>query len=126
MEPRRRAHLRLPVYFAGSNPADVTVIVVPVGSQRNGVLARDITGAICSESVPTKRAFVDALDAHWPAVDEFRAAKAALRQPPNASLDSRIARATGRAGHTQAPEPDTGVRRTVARINGAERRGKNT
>ena len=53
VEPRRRAHLRLPDYFAGSNHADVTVIVVPVGSQRNGVLARDITNAICSESVST-------------------------------------------------------------------------
>jgi len=30
----------------------VTVIVVPVGSQRNGVVARD-TDAICMESVPT-------------------------------------------------------------------------
>lgn len=53
VEPRRRAHLRLPAYFTGSNHADVTVIVVPVGAQRNGLLARDITDAICSESVAT-------------------------------------------------------------------------
>ena len=53
VEPRRRAHLRLPDHFTGSNHDDVTVIVVPVGSQRNGVLARDITNAICMESVPT-------------------------------------------------------------------------
>jgi len=53
VEPGRRAHLRLPVYFAGSNHDDVTVIVVPVGARRTGVLARDITDAICMESVPT-------------------------------------------------------------------------
>jgi hypothetical protein len=52
VEPRRRAHLRLPDHFTGSN-YDVTIIVAPVGSQRHGVLARDITDAICMESVPT-------------------------------------------------------------------------
>jgi len=53
VEPRRRAHLRLPEYFTGSNLADVTVIVVPVGAHGSGLLARDITDAICSESVST-------------------------------------------------------------------------
>jgi hypothetical protein len=53
VEPRRRAHLRLPGYFTGSNHADVTVIVVPIGAQRTGLLARDITDAICSELVST-------------------------------------------------------------------------
>jgi hypothetical protein len=53
VEPSRRAHLRLPDYFSGASHADVTVIVVPVGSQRNGGLARDITDAICSELVST-------------------------------------------------------------------------
>src|SRR6476469_9501512 len=53
VEPRRRTHLRLPDHFIGSNHDDVTVIVVPLGSRRNGVLARDITDAISTESVPT-------------------------------------------------------------------------
>jgi hypothetical protein len=52
VEPRRRARLRLPDYFTGSNHAEVTVVVVPVGSRRNGVLARANPDAICSEEVP--------------------------------------------------------------------------
>ena len=52
VEPMRRARLRLPDYFTGSNHATVNVIVVPLGSQRTGVLARDNAGAICSEPVP--------------------------------------------------------------------------
>jgi hypothetical protein len=54
VEPRRRAHLRLPDYFNATNHGAVTVIVVPVGSQRTGVLARDITDAICAEAVPSE------------------------------------------------------------------------
>jgi hypothetical protein len=53
VEPRRRARLRLPDHFAGSNHIDVAVAVVPVGSPRNGVLARN-TDAIWSEAVPSE------------------------------------------------------------------------
>jgi len=53
VEPRRRARLRLPDYFTGSNHVDVAVAVVQVGSPRTGVFAWDNTDAIWSEAVPS-------------------------------------------------------------------------
>ena len=52
VEPTRRARLRLPDYFTGRSHTTVNVIVVPLGSQRNGVFARDNLDAIWSEPVP--------------------------------------------------------------------------
>jgi hypothetical protein len=51
-EPGRHARLRLPDYFVGPGHPGVTVIVLPVGAARSGVVAQDDPGAICSEVVP--------------------------------------------------------------------------
>ena len=53
-EPGRRTHLRLPAYFGSSHHTDVAIMVVPVGTRRDGVLVREMSGTIRSEPILTE------------------------------------------------------------------------
>ena len=53
-EPGRRTHLRLPAYFGPGHHTDVAIMVVPVGTPRDGVLVREMSGTIRSEPILTE------------------------------------------------------------------------
>jgi hypothetical protein len=53
-EPGRRTRLRLPTYFGPGHHTDVAIMVVPVGTRRDGVLVREMSGTIRSEPILTE------------------------------------------------------------------------
>ena len=60
VQPGRTARLHLPDYVTGHRSEEVTVVVVPLGTRRDGLRGGEITGAIrseveLSESLATRR-----------------------------------------------------------------------
>ena len=63
VEPGRQARLRIPEFASLRNRADVRVVVVPLGADRDGSRAGNTATAVCSELEPAPTGRRDALAA---------------------------------------------------------------